>query len=147
MADFINKTKTVPSYKVSEIVWQSFPVGYNIYFLPTPMLLSSGTIVQMDNRGGTVAIDTVRSDQHRYPDRNQYGLARLNETENWAFYFRLIVNSSVTVKQYVLNNKSYSSAGPYLLSASLKCTNSSSQIAYQNFVIMDGKFGFGKKIF
>ena len=130
-----------PSYTVGyTVVNQVFQAGYNIYYLQTPQFYKRGTIIYSCPHGAALAIDNVRSSSHKYSDRVFGSLARLNAAQNWAFYLRVISNSSSTSKQYALNNKAYSSSGTFPLTASLMCANGTTVFAQQIISVTNGKF-------
>lgn len=144
MADYINTNMIKPGFGEYMVVDQAFPAGYNIYYLPTPTLYARGSIMWISCSGGTVAVDNLHPNNYMYSDMEWWSFVRLNTTENWAFYFKVITNSSSTpanstTKQYTLS-KTYSSTGTYQLSASLLCNTGSSVAAQQILTVTDGEF-------
>ena len=147
MADYINTNMIQPSsYPEYVIVTGSYPAGYNIYYLPTPTTYPRGSMMWIETLGGAIAIDNSNPSAYAYCDLEWWNFMRLNSTENWGLYFRMITNTSTgtttlltTTKSYTLPSKNFSSTGSLQMSAVLTCDGSTSASAQQVITVTDGK--------
>ena len=113
---------TAPNFTTIQILFSTFPAGYNLFYLTTPKNFQRGSIATVTLSNGASLIINQNAGG-LYSDYNLTSQSVLNtnasDPKRWCFYFNLLpmrlMNASINI------SKNYTAPGNYNLTVNVTC--------------------------